>query len=1067
MGMSLLATTDTQIIRVVEALYNLRPGSIYLNNFQNFVTEHSIDGFANSLAADFESSTAAELAAIVTSNLGLTGGALTAGNAYLEAQFTANSAARGKVILDAMNTLSGMESDAVYGAAATLYNADVTASLVYSQVAANTTVTTSDAATDVDAVATFTLTTGTDSLTGTASNETFSAGEGAAGVATLTAGDSIDGGAGTDTIKFIETDAITGLPTGATISNVENFTIIGGNDVTFDSSSISGLTTLQATTAGATGDQVLTAAATTDITSIVTLQADQTISLQGGKDISGTYTGATTSTITIGGTTAPAGTVTTSKTMAYVGANADVAGGTTAVTGGTTQSITQSAGVTAAQDTAALALTNNATVTQGNITATGGSATTAITVTQDATVAEDNTAGSGAVGITAGTVTIADTNAASTTAAGTLATVTLDNYGNSTIDSSALTTVNLSGVAGTLGISRGGLDATPTANTLTLNLNGVTGTNTITDSEATGDDGFTTIALAGNTTASTIDSLIAADATTLTASGDAKITLTAHTMAALTSITVTNTGGLDMDGAALAAGVTFTGGDGADAVSLGATTKAITMGEGDDIVISAGTVGTGGTVDAGAGTADKIIMTTVQAEAADNSSTFNSKFTNFEVLEVSNALAATANIDLDGINGASKVILTTGGGHASTAILTNLVSGGTVQLDANTTGVTVGVKSALTSITDSLNLAINATGVRTTTTFTAANVETIAINVADAATAGSAAVTHVISTLAANAATSITVAGNNGLTITAATGSVAVTSFDASGVVANDTTASAGVAATTDTAANLAVTYTSVNATADAAVTITGGAGDDVLTGSAAALNADTISGGAGADTIIGGTGVDTLTGGEGADTITGGLEADVINLTETTAAIDTVILTTGAAIGVDVITGFNVATAADNGDNVDIDLSDINALVGDLSLAGNFATASNVGASAAPVIAQVAVGAYDMATDATAHILNIVGDYATAGDLETALEIGGTSALTTNSTGTEFAANDAFMVLYDNGTNSFLAYVVSAAGAANDATFASSDLTVTNMVQFTGISDSATFVTNNFDIIA
>jgi len=87
MALTLLATTDTQIIRVVEALYNLKPGYTYLTNFRTFVTENGIDGFANALAASFASSTDAELAAIVTGNLGLTDDVQTAGNAYLEAQF--------------------------------------------------------------------------------------------------------------------------------------------------------------------------------------------------------------------------------------------------------------------------------------------------------------------------------------------------------------------------------------------------------------------------------------------------------------------------------------------------------------------------------------------------------------------------------------------------------------------------------------------------------------------------------------------------------------------------------------------------------------------------------------------------------------------------------------------------------------------------------------------------------------------------------------------------------------------------------------------------------------------
>ena len=90
MGLSLLATTDTQIIRVVEALYKQTPGYTFLTNFRTYVTENSIDDLANALASSFSSQSDAEFAATVTANLGLTGDALVAGNTYLEGQFAAN-----------------------------------------------------------------------------------------------------------------------------------------------------------------------------------------------------------------------------------------------------------------------------------------------------------------------------------------------------------------------------------------------------------------------------------------------------------------------------------------------------------------------------------------------------------------------------------------------------------------------------------------------------------------------------------------------------------------------------------------------------------------------------------------------------------------------------------------------------------------------------------------------------------------------------------------------------------------------------------------------------------------
>src|SRR5919199_3686943 len=60
-----------------------------------------------------------------------------------------------------------------------------------------------------------------------------------------------------------------------------------------------------------------------------------------------------------------------------------------------------------------------------------------------------------------------------------------------------------------------------------------------------------------------------------------------------------------------------------------------------------------------------------------------------------------------------------------------------------------------------------------------------------------------------------------------------------------------------------------------AAATVSGGAGDDVLTGSSAI---DTLSGGADDDTLDGGAGNDTLNGDNGDDSLLGGLGNDVMN---------------------------------------------------------------------------------------------------------------------------------------------------------------------------------------------
>ena len=243
MGLSLLATTDTQIIRVIEALYNQRPGYTLLTNYKTFVTENSLDSFANSLAASFTSSTDAELAAIVTGNLGLTGDVVTAGNAYLEGQFAANPAARGKVILDAMNALATLENDATYGAAAAAFNADVVGSLTYSSVTTNTSVTTSYV--DASAGQAYALTSAStgDELIGTADADTFTA----ITTARLQTADVLDGGAGIDTLtaKINSTTAHD-----ATMDGIEIINLTSVAAAAIDGANITGATNVNVTSAG-------------------------------------------------------------------------------------------------------------------------------------------------------------------------------------------------------------------------------------------------------------------------------------------------------------------------------------------------------------------------------------------------------------------------------------------------------------------------------------------------------------------------------------------------------------------------------------------------------------------------------------------------------------------------------------------------------------------------------------------------------------------------------------------------------------------------------------------------
>jgi S-layer protein len=851
---------------------------------------------------------------------------------------------------------------------------------------------------------TFTLTTGVDqgaAFTGTSYDDKFIAGDTTA--TTWTVGDALDGGAGTDNLFVIKAAAIT-VPTAATVTNIENISATSGADITLNTTT--GFTGLTSLTTNGVGAATITTAASTAVSVTTATLGTAAVAINGGSTVTTSVTGQTTGTIAVGANVAATGAVTVSTAGVYADGANNTTGAIT-VTGGTTVTVTTATGITAAQQ--AVDNTDGAahTLTQSGVTVTGNSTTTAATVTQAAAVVEVDDVTIGRTGVKNGAIAINDANRASASLAGTITTATLNNYGDSTIDSGALTTVNISGTGGTLGITTGAL-TTPAVRTLALNVNGLSYKNAGTNNAITVDTDITTLNIDSSTASSTVNNITANSATTVNVSGSALLTLTNNTFPAATTINVTNTAGAVFGTTAIGAAVQFTGGAGADTIILSNLfTKVNNMGAGNDTVTYAGLAGTGGSVVAGDGT-DTIIMATASADAVDASSVFNTTFTGFETLQISDA--HTTSIDLDGINAASKVVFVLG---SNAGIISNLISGGTVQTKATNAGTTaINIKSSLASTTDVLNYGLSATTIITGGTVTVPNVETINISAPDASTSGSAAVTHTL-TLTASAATSIVVTGNNGLNLTA-TGSTLVTNFDASGVVGNSTVASTYVAATTDSAANLAVTYVSVNATANAAVVIKGGAGNDVLTGSAAALN------------------IDTITGGEGADSITGGTGNDLIILTETTPAADTVALIASATNGVDVIRGFSAGTSG-------------------LDIVNLIDTETTVGTAANATAVFAATTTAALTTGASAFVLTGIATTTTLSDvveINTSLSSFGNLGLSGATSGTELlkalsstdsastgitldtASDDFYLIAYQN-SNAYL-YKVTDTGDTN-----------------------------------
>ncbi len=202
-----------------------------------------------------------------------------------------------------------------------------------------------------------------------------------------------------------------------------------------------------------------------------------------------------------------------------------------------------------------------------------------------------------------------------------------------------------------------------------------------------------------------------------------------------------------------------------------------------------------------------------------------------------------------------STILGTGTGTAAPALtIDKMASGGTLELTAAGAGAIVNVKDALTGTADVLNVVANAaTG--NLGTVKAAEVETINVSVANKTTTFTTVYGDVkvadaasVSTLAldANAAkvVNVTGAGDLKLNIAAATKVAAVDASTATGALTLDLSAHNGVA-----------------------VTVTGGAGNDVLMASVGInAKADVLIGGAGADTLVAGSNGAKLTGGAGND---------------------------------------------------------------------------------------------------------------------------------------------------------------------------------------------------------
>ena len=255
-------------------------------------------------------------------------------------------------------------------------------------------------------------------------------------------------------------------------------------------------------------------------------------------------------------------------------------------------------------------------------------------------------------------------------------------------------------------------------------------------------------------------------------------------------------------------------------------------------------------------------------------------------------------------------------------------------------------------------------------------------------------------------------------------------------------------------------------------IQIDGNAGNDVITGSTNIVNvisgdgdADTIVGGAAGDTLLGDDGNDSITAGNGADTVIGGAGTDTINVSETAAAEDVI----KSGDGLDTITGFDFGGTATD-DDIELDISDMQD-TGEAAITGTTTIVMNELGGAAQGAEAVTLTTTNTVQDLqglTTHVLVLNSNVADTDALEVALEAGGTHQLTAGSDAAgRIDDDDGILVLYDDGTDSYLALVVNTSGGAVDnTTFGAGDLTAVNLVKFTGVADATSIVANDFDAL-
>jgi hypothetical protein len=164
-------------------------------------------------------------------------------------------------------------------------------------------------------------------------------------------------------------------------------------------------------------------------------------------------------------------------------------------------------------------------------------------------------------------------------------------------------------------------------------------------------------------------------------------------------------------------------------------------------------------------------------------------------------------------------------------------------------------------------------------------------------------------------------------------------------------------------------------------------------------------------------------------------------------------VVTTGGGTAVDEVVNFIVTSGEDE---LQVDLSDLNALTGTVQLA-DVSGVLAAGATNTLTVTALASAAGDFGGAASSLVTITAATAYTAATLEAAIEAGGTAPGLT--------AGDSILIMYDDTANTYLALLTDNVGTADGSTF--TDVTITNLLELTGVVGAEAFLTTSFAVIA